>query len=129
MVIMGSVKTSSSNPTLKNAIMPSQNINARTVPPIVNPESIPVDSDPEEDLEEIQCEAAAEQAWIEEAAPAKLAAARECIERKRKAKEEEARKAEEEEARKVADVRKVEEDRVAKEKASEESRKRQLKVS
>ena len=50
----------------QNAIMPSQNINAGTVAPIVNPESIPVDSDLEEDLEEIQREAAAEQVWIEE---------------------------------------------------------------
>ena len=78
--------------------MPSQNINAGTVAPIVNPESIPVDSDPEEDLEEIQRKAAAEQARIEEAAQTKLAAARKHIERKRKAKEEEARKAEEDEA-------------------------------
>ena len=109
--------------------MPSQNVNAGTVAPIVNPESIPVDLDLEEDLEEIQCEAAAEQARIEEAAQAKLAAARERIERKRKAKEEEARKAEEEEARNVADAWKAEEDRVAKEKASEESQRRQLKMS
>src|SRR5882724_10286825 len=106
-----------------NATMPSQNINARTVAPIVNPESIPVDSDPEEDLEEIQCKAAAEQARIEEATKGKIAAAQERIEKKRKAKEEETRKAEEirkaeeEEVWKVVDVRKAEEDEVLWEKA------------
>src|SRR5882724_3694650 len=108
--------------------MPSQNINARTVAPIVNPESIPVDSDPEEDLEEIQHEVAAEQVQIEEAAQAKLAAACKCIERKWKAKEEEARKAEEtqkaeeEEAWKVADAWKAEEDEALQKKATEDSR-------
>jgi len=88
-----------------------------------------VDSDPEEDLEEIQCEAAAKQAWIEEATKAKIAVAQERIKKKQKAKEEEAQKAEEEEAWKVADAWKAKEDRVAKDKASEESQKRQLKVS
>jgi len=58
-----------------------QDVNARTSI-IINPESIPVDSDSEADLEEIQCEAAAEQKWIEEAAQAKLAAAHEHIEKK-----------------------------------------------
>src|SRR5882724_12259372 len=115
--------------------MPSQNINARTIAPIVNPELIPVDLDPEEDLEEIQHEAAAEQARIEEAAQAKLAAAHERIEKKRKAKEEEARKAEEaqkaeeEEAWKVADTRKAEEDEVLREKAKEDARRWQISVS
>ena len=108
--------------------MPSQNINARIVAPIVNPELILVDSYPEEDLEEIQCEAAAEQAWIKEAAQAKLAAAHKCIEKQRKAKEEEAWKAEEvrkaEETQKAEETRKVEEDKVVREKA----RKRQLEV-
>src|SRR5882724_9188135 len=87
--------------------MPSQNINAGTVAPVVNLESILVDLDPEEDLEVIQCEVAAEQAQIEEAAQTKLAAAREHIEKKRKEKEEEARKAEEEEAQRVADAQKA----------------------
>ena len=49
---------------------------------VVNPESVPVDSDSEEDLEEIQREAAAEQARIEEATRAKIAAAHERIEKK-----------------------------------------------
>jgi len=36
----------------------SQNIDTRTVTPtVVNPETVPVDSNPEEDLEEIQHEA------------------------------------------------------------------------
>src|SRR5882724_4581011 len=70
--------------------MPSQNINAGTIAPIINPELIPVDLDPEEDLEEIQHKAAAEQVRIEEAAQAKLAAACKCIKRKRKAEEDEA---------------------------------------
>ena len=112
--------------------MPSQNINAGTVAPIINPESIPVDLDPEEYLEEIQCEVAAEQARIEEAMRAKIAAAHKCIEKKcREGKAEEAWKAEEvwkveeEEEQK----QKEEEDQVAREKALEESRKRQLKVS
>ena len=111
----------------------SQNIDTRTVTPtVVNPESVPVVSDPEEDLEEIQCEAAAEQAQIEEVMRAKLAVAHERIEKKcreRKAEEaqkaEEARKAEEEEEQK----QKEEEEQVAKEKAMEESRRQQLKVS
>jgi len=68
------------------------------------------------DLEEIQREAAAEQAQIEEATRAKIAAAHKRIEKKRQEwKAEEAWKAEE--------VWKVEEDRVAKEKGSEESHK------
>ena len=119
----------------------SQNINARTViPAVINPESFPVDSDLEGDLKEIQHEAAAEQKWIEEAAQAKLAAAREHIEKKRleqKAREEEERKAkeeemwmaEEEEAWKVEEEeawkRKEEEDTVIREK----TRKMQLEVS
>src|SRR5882724_6692971 len=78
-----------------------QDINAGTIVPIViNPEAIPVDSDLEADLEEIQHEAAAEQKWIEEAAQAKLTAACEHIEKKqqeRKAREEEEWKAKEEE--------------------------------
>jgi len=83
-----------------------------------------VDSDPEEDLEEIQREAAAEQARIEEAMRPKLAAAHERIEKKcRERKAEEARKAKE--ARKAEE----EEERVAKEKAMEESWRQQLKVS
>ena len=53
------------------------------MPIIINLEAIPVDSDSEVDLEEIQCEAVAKQKWIEEAAQAKLAAAHECIEKKR----------------------------------------------
>ena len=55
MVIVGSVKISSSFPkTLPYIVtMPSQNINAGIVAPIINPESIPVDLDLEEDLEEI----------------------------------------------------------------------------
>ena len=109
----------------------SQNIDTRTVTPtVVNLKTVPVDSDPEEDLEEIQCEVAAEQAQIEEATRAKLAAAHECIEKKRREwKAEEARKAkevwkeEEEEEQKW----KEEEEWVAKEK--EESRRQQLKVS
>src|SRR5882724_8775100 len=132
MVIVWSVKISSSNPNSTSTMSTSQNINARTVAPVVNPESVPIDSDPEEDLEEIQREAVAEQARIEEATRAKIAAAHERIEKKcreQKAEEawkaEEARKAEQEEERK----RKEEEDRVAREKALEESRKQQLKVS
>ena len=66
--------------------------------------------------------------WIEEAAQAKLAAAREHIEKKWKAKEEEAWKAEEvqktEETRKVEEMWKEEEDKVVREKAL----KRQLEV-
>src|SRR5882724_12353671 len=113
MAIVGSVKIHlplPNSPTNFN-MSSAQNVNASTVMPVVvNPESIPVDLDLEEDLEEIQREAAAEQAWIKEVTKAKIAAAQERIERKRKAKEEEARKAE--------DAWKAEEDRVAKEKAS-----------
>ena len=82
---MGSVKNSSSNPNSHSAsIMTSpQNINTGTVAPIiVNPESIPVDLDLEEDLEQLQREAVAKQRQIEEEAQAKLVAARECIENK-----------------------------------------------
>ena len=101
----------------------SQNVNARTiVPTIVNLELVPVDSDLEEDLKEIQCKVAAEQAQIEEATRAKLAAAHECIEKKRQE-----RKAEE--VRKAEEAWKVEEDWVAKEKALDESWRWQLKVS
>jgi len=54
----------------------AQNVNARTVVPIVvNLEAILIDLDLEEDLEEIQHEAVAEQKQIEDAAQAKLAAA------------------------------------------------------
>ena len=102
------------------------NINPATVAPvIVNPESILVDSDLEEDLEEIQCEVVAEQAQIEEAAQARLAVAHECIEKKWKVKEEEARKvveawkAEEEEEQKVEEVRKAEEEEERKRKEEE----------
>ena len=61
----------------------SQNINAGTIiPAVVNPESIPVDSDPEEDLEQIQQEAVAKKKQIEEAVQAKFAVAHEHIEKK-----------------------------------------------
>ena len=105
----------------------SQNVNARTVAPtVINPESVPVDSDPEEDLEEIQHEVAAEQAWIEEATRAKIAVAHERIEKRcQERKVEEAWKAEEDEEWK----RKEEEDWVAREKALEEFWKQQLRVS
>jgi len=109
--------------------MPSQNINAGTVTPIINPEWILVDSDLDSDLEEIQRKAVAEQVWIEEAAQAKLAAACERIEKKWKAKEEEARKAEEAEAWKVADTRKAEEDKALWKKAMEDACRWQLSVS
>jgi len=109
--------------------MPSQNINAGTITPSVNPESILVDLDPEEDLEEIQRKAAAEQVRIEEAAQAKLAAAHEHIERKWKVKEEEAWKAKEEEVRKVADAWKAEEDEALRKKAKEDAHRWQLSVS
>jgi len=133
MVIVGSIKIPFFQSNHTSTMPSSQNIDARTVTPtIVNPESVPVDSDPEEDLEEIQHEVAAEQARIEEAMRAKLAAAHERIEKKhreRKAEEaqkaEEAWKAEEEEEWK----RKEEEEWVAKEKAMEGSRRQQLKVS
>src|SRR5882724_6119086 len=92
--------------------MPSQNINAGTVTPIINPEWILVDSDLDSDLEEIQRKAVAEQVWIEEAAQARLAAACERIEKKWKAKEEEAQKAEE--VRKAEEAWKVEETLVVK---------------
>src|SRR5882724_9776926 len=97
LLIVGSVKIPFFQ-SKHNSIMPSsQNIDARTVTPtVVNPESVLVDSDPEEDLKEIQREAAAEQAWIEEATRAKLAVAHERIENKgHEWKAEEARKAEE----------------------------------
>jgi len=114
---------------------PSQNINAATIAPVVvNPEWIPVDLDPEEDLEEIQCGVVAEQAQIEEAVQARLAVACERIEKKQKVKEEEARKVEEgqkveeaqmvEEAWKAEETLKAEEDKVVREKPQ----KRQLEV-
>ena len=145
MVIVGSVKNLFFQKIFSHiAIMPSSlNINAGTVTPIViNPEAIPVDSDSEADLEEIQHEAAAEQKQIEEAAQAKLAAARERIERKQqeqKAKEEEARKAEEtwkaEETRKAEETQKAEEEEERKWKEEEDkvvrekAQTRQLEVS
>ena len=108
MVIVGSVK--------KFLIMSSSyNINTATVVPvIVNLESLLVDSDPEEDLEEIQHEVVAEQARIEEAAQEKIAVAPKRIEKKQQEwKVEEAWKAEEkwkvEEARKAEEIWKVEE--------------------
>ena len=136
---MGSDHGERQNFLLPQKILPTcfimslpHNINAETFAPVVvNPESIPVDSDPEEDLEEIQREVVAEQRQIEEMAQAKLAAAHECIEKKRKVKEKEARKAEE--VRKVEEEEgwkwKEEEDQVAREKALDESWKWQLKVS
>ena len=61
-----------------------QNANTGTVVSvIINPELILVDSDSEADLEEIQREVAAKQKRIKEAAQPKLAAAHECIEKKR----------------------------------------------
>jgi len=112
----------------------SLNINTGTIVPIViNPEAIPVDSDSEADLEEIQCEVAAKQKRIEEAAQAKLLAACEHIEKKWKAKEEEVRKAEE--VQKAEEVRKAEEEQGRKQKEEEDklvrekTRKRQLEVS
>ena len=58
MVIVGSIKNlSSKKNTLPHcsSMSTSQNINAETVAPaVVNLELIPVDSDPEEDLEQIQ---------------------------------------------------------------------------
>ena len=114
--------------TLQN-MSSAQNINTGTIVPIVvNPEAILVDSDPEEDLEEIQHEVVAKQKQIEEAAQDKLAAAHKRIEKKRqewKAKEEEKWKVKEEEAQK----QKEEEDKVIRDKALEEARKWQLKVS
>jgi len=82
--------------------------------------------DPEEDLEEIQCEAA-EQAGLKELARSWLQPAND-REEKRKAKEEEAWKAEkagraeEEEVWKVVDVRKTEEDEALRKKAKEDAR-------
>ena len=99
----------------------SQNINAGTITPtVINPESILVDSDPEEDLEQIQRKVAAEQRCIKEEAQARVAVAHEHNEKKhqeQKAKEEEERK------------RKEEEDKVIRDKALEEARKWQLLVS
>jgi len=99
----------------------SQNINAGTITPaVINPELIPVDSDPEEDLEQIQREAAAEQWCIEEGAQARVAAAHECNEKKcqeRKVKEEEEWRWKEEE------------DKATREKALEEAQKQKLLVS
>ena len=120
---MGSVKNSSSNPNSHSAsIMTSpQNINTGTVAPIiVNPESILVDSDLEEDLKQIQWEAAAEQRRIEEESQARVAAAHECNEKKHQEQ-----KAKEEEEEKL----KEEEDKVIRDKALEEAQKQQLKVS
>src|SRR5882724_7495997 len=124
MVIVGSIKIPFFQ-SKHTSIMPSsQNIDARTVTPtVVNLESVLVDSDPEEDLKEIQCEAAAEQTRIEEVTRAKIAAAHECIEKK--CQEQKVEEAEKEEERK----RKEEEEWVAKEKALEESQRQQLKVS
>src|SRR5882724_11387371 len=121
MGIVGSVKIPFFQ-SKHTSIMPSsQNIDTRTVTPtVINPESVPVDSNLEEDLEEIQHKVVAEQARIEEATRAKIAAAHKRIEKKcweQKAEEarkaEEVRKAEEEEERK----RKEEEEQVAREKA------------
>ena len=110
-------------------MMSPQNITAGTVVPVViNPESIPVDSNSEVDLEQIQQETAAKQRWIKEVTQAKLVAAHEHIEKKwqeQKVKEEEAQKAEEEEVWKW----KEEEDKVIRDKALEEAQKQQLKVS
>ena len=101
----------------------SQNIDTRTVTPtVINLETVPVDSDLEEDLEEIQCKVAAKQARIEEATRAKLAVAHEHIEKKH-------REWKAEEAQKAKEARKAEEEEVAKEKAMKESWRQQLKVS
>ena len=66
MVIVGSIKNFFFQKiyfSTTDIMSSSHNINAATVVPVVvNWESILVDSDPEEDLEEIQCEAVAEQA-------------------------------------------------------------------
>jgi len=98
-----------------------QNVNTRTIAPIViNLEVIPVDLDTEEELEQIQWEAAAEQRCIEEEAQARLVAAHEHNEKKcqeQKAKEEEEQKWKEEE------------DKAIREKSLEEARKWQLLVS
>jgi len=118
-------------PKLLPTMTSPQNMNAGTVVPIiVNPEVVLVDSDLEDDLEEIQHEAAAEQKRIEEAVQAKLAAAHECIEKKwqeRKAKEEEAQKVEEVQKAEVEEEWKwkEEEDKAIQDKA----RKRELEVS
>ena len=86
MVIVGSVKNFFFQKiyfSTTDIMSSSYNINTATVVPvIINLESILVDSDPEEDLKEIQCEAAAEQAQIKEAAQAKIAAACEHIKKK-----------------------------------------------
>ena len=107
----------------------SQNINTGTITPtVINPDSIPVDLDLEEDLEQIQQEAAAEQRLIEEEAQARVAVARECNEKKCqewKVKEEEEQKLKEEEEWK----QKEEEDKEIRDKALEEARKQQLVVS
>jgi len=99
----------------------SKNINTGTITPtVINPDSIPVDLDLEEDLEQIQQEVAAKQRRIEEEAQAKVAAACECNEKKCqewKAKEEEEQKWKEEE------------DKAMREKALEEAQKWQLLVS
>ena len=105
------------------------NANTGAVTPIViNLDLIPVDSDLEEDLEQIQQEVAAEQRQIEEIAQAKLVVAHENIKKKQqewKVKEEEAQKWKEEEVWK----QKEEEDKVIRDKALEEAQKWQLKVS
>src|SRR5882724_2112999 len=131
MVIMGASKFSSSQKILPHCFImsPSQNINAATIAPVaINPESIPMDSDPEQDLKEIQHEVVAKQAQIEKAGQARSAAAQEHIEKKWKVKEEEAQKVEEawkaEEVWKVEETWKEEEDKVVREKAW----KRQLEV-
>jgi len=69
---------------------------------------------------------AAKQARIKEAAQARLAVACECIEKKRKAKEEEARKAEE--ARKVEEEEEAEAERGGEQVVREKAWKRQLEV-
>ena len=138
---MGSIKIHLPNPQyLQTSFMSSsQNVNMGTVvPAVVNPESVLVDSDPEEDLEEIQREVAAKQVQIKEAAQARLAVACKHIEKKWKAKEEEEQKVEEarkaEEACKVEEVWKVEEEEEQKWKEEEDqvvrekARKRQLEV-
>src|SRR5882724_2469370 len=112
MVIVGSVKIPFFQSKHNSTMPSSQNIDARTVTPtVVNLESVLVDSDLEEDLEEIQCEVAAKQARIEEATRAKLAAAHERIEKKCwEWKAEEARKAEEVQKAKEEEERKQKEE-------------------
>src|SRR5882724_12302139 len=99
MVIVGASKIHLPNPQ-NSQLLPTmtspQNANAGTVVSvIINPELILVDSDSEADLEQMQQEAMAEQRRIEEVTQAKLAVAHERMEKKQKAKEEEAWKAEE----------------------------------